>query len=65
MTNRQVETSREIRLWITGIVGPAVLAAGTIIAGDPELRAQFVGWTKKQIKRIKDKLRKKEGEQNA
>jgi len=60
MTNRQVETSREIRLWITGIFGPAALAAATIVAGDPELRSQFVGWTKKQIKRIKDKLKKKE-----
>ncbi len=60
MTNRQVETSREIRLWITGIVSPALIVAGTIIAGDPELRKQLTGWMKGKIRIIKDKLKKEE-----
>lgn len=60
MTNRQVETSREIRLWITGIITPAILVVGTVLAGDPELRAQAVVWVKSKAKQIKKKFQKKE-----
>ena len=37
MNYRQIETSREIRLWVTSIIGPVILGAATIIASDPEL----------------------------
>lgn len=65
MTNRQVETSREIRLWITGIISPIVAGGLMIIAGDPELRAQVTTWTKSKVKQIKKKFQKKEEKQNA
>jgi hypothetical protein len=64
MNNRQIETSREIRLWITGVVSPVLIVAGTIIVGDPELRAQFTGWVKGKIQTVKNKL-KKGGQVNA
>jgi|GEM_PF-5857445 len=53
MNNRQIQTSREIRLWITGIVGPVVIGTATILASDPELLGQvkrFVGSKYKQMK---------------
>ena len=48
MTYKQIETSREIRLWITGIIGPVVMGGATILAGDPELRARVANCTKKK-----------------
>lgn len=50
MNNRQIETSREIRLWITGIIGPVVTGTAIILANNPEL--QTVAW-----KKIKEKAR--------
>lgn len=53
MNYKQIQTSREIRLWITGIIGPVVIGTATIIASDPELLGQakqFVGQKYKQIK---------------
>ena len=60
MTNRQVETSREIRLWITGIISPIIAGGLMILAGDPELRAQAVTWVKSKANQIKKKFQKKE-----
>ena len=37
MNYKQIETSREIRLWITGIIGPVVIGTATILASNPEL----------------------------
>lgn len=37
MNNRQIETSREIRLWITGIIGPVIIGTATILASNSEL----------------------------
>lgn len=37
MNYRQVETSREIRLWVTGILMPLAIGATTILASNPEL----------------------------
>lgn len=37
MNYRQVETSREIRLWVTGILMPLAIGAATILASNPEL----------------------------
>lgn len=37
MTNRGIETSREIRLWITGIIVPAIMVAASVWAINPQL----------------------------
>lgn len=59
MTYKQIETSREIRLWITGIVGPVLLGAATIIASDKELLDQTKNLVKCKAKAISAKLSKK------
>ncbi len=46
MNYRQIETSREIRLWVTSIISPVILGAATIIASNPELLRK----TKKVVK---------------
>lgn len=38
MTYKQIETSREIRLWIRDIIVPAATAVATIVYFNPELR---------------------------
>ena len=53
MNYRQIETSREIRLWVTSIIGPVILGTATIIASDPELLAK----TKKVVKHKIDSLK--------
>lgn len=60
MTNRQIETSREIRLWITGIIGPVIIGGATLIASDSELRHEVTGCLKRKIQTIKNKFKKKE-----
>lgn len=60
MTNRQIETSREIRLWITGIIGPVIIGGATLIASDSELRREVTECLKRKIQTIKNKFKKKE-----
>jgi len=38
MTNRQIESSRETRLWIGQIIVPAVTIVATALIAMPELR---------------------------
>lgn len=59
MTHRQIETSREIRLWITGILGPAVIGAATVIAGDPELRDELKYRLKEKLNSVSKKIKKR------
>lgn len=59
MTYKQIETSREIRLWVTGIIGPVILAAGSVIASDPELLNQTKQFVKKKRTDLLDKVRRK------
>lgn len=59
MNHRQVETSREVRLWITGILGPVILGGASIIANNPEVQAAIVDKTKEVIDKIKSKLIRK------
>lgn len=59
MTYKQIETSREIRLWITGIIGPIVIGGATLLASDPELRQTFRSWLKDTMNRIKNKFKKR------
>lgn len=53
MNSRQIETSREIRLWITGIITPVIIGAATILASNPELLHQTQTFIKKKIKNYK------------
>lgn len=54
MTHRQVEQSREIRLWVKDIVTPAVLV-GIIVLKNPEAR----NWVKKQWTSATDAIKQK------
>lgn len=54
MNYRQIETSREIRLWVTSIIGPVILGTATILASNPEL----LGETKKYVKGKINKLKR-------
>lgn len=56
MTYKQVETSREIRLWITGILGPIIMGGATLIANDPELKNALWSKVKTKVNLIKKKL---------
>ena len=58
MNNRQIETSREIRLWVTGIIGPVLIGAATIFATNPELLQDAKFAMNKKIKDIKSKREK-------
>lgn len=40
MTYKQIETSREIRLWIGQIIVPTVTAVATVMYLNPELRTK-------------------------
>lgn len=53
MNYKQIETSREIRLWITGIIGPVVIGVATIFAHNPELLKDAQAYVKKRVKAFK------------
>ena len=55
MNNRQVETSREIRLWVTGIIGPVLMGAATIFATNPELAKDMLKGVKQRFKNFRNK----------
>ena len=54
MTNKQIETSREIRLWFTRVILPAFGIAMMV----PEWRESVVTKTKEVAGTIKSKLQK-------
>ncbi len=54
MNYKQIETSREIRLWIRDIITPVVIG-GAVIFSDPANR----NWVKEKAKRIKFSINKK------
>lgn len=58
MTYKQIETSREIRLWITGILGPVIIGAATIIANNPEVRDTICAKAKAKIEEIRAKVKR-------
>lgn len=61
MTWKQIEASREIRLWVKEIVVPVVVTGATVYAAFPEAR-EFVKAKASNIKeKIKTKTKKKEG----
>lgn len=58
MNSRQVETSREIRLWVTGIIGPVLIGAATILAGNPDLLSETRRVISQKIKNLRNKNKK-------
>lgn len=58
MTYRQIETSREVRLWITQIVVPAVATVGTVLYMNPELRHKLADKANDIKRNIKTKFKK-------
>ena len=54
MTNRQIEVSRELRLWVTKVIFPVV----GIVLAVPSSRKFVVAKTKEVASKIKSKLHK-------
>ena len=55
MTNRQIETSREIRLWIRDIIVPAIGVGATVLWLHPEIKDNI----KSKVDEIKSKFNSK------
>ena len=58
MTYRQIEASREARLWITEVIMPAVLFGATLYAAIPEVRETVNTKVKAVKEQIKSKTKK-------
>ena len=58
MTYKQIETSREIRLWITGILGPVIIGGATILASNPELVIVTKDRLKEKVSNITKKIKR-------
>ena len=54
MTNRQIETSREIRLWIRDIIVPSIGVGATVLWLHPEIKDNI----KSKIDEVKIKIKK-------
>ena len=54
MTNRQIETSREIRLWIRDIIVPSIGVGATVLWLHPEIKDNV----KSKIDEVKSKIKK-------
>ena len=55
MTNRQIETSREIRLWIRDIIVPSIGVGATVLWLHPEIKDNI----KSKVDEIKNKFKNK------
>ena len=53
MNYRQIETSREIRLWVTSIIGPVILGAATILVSNPQLLNETKQAVKQKMQNFK------------
>ena len=53
MTNKQLDTSREVRLWIGQVIIP-VLTGGIILAANPNVRH----WVTSKVNSIKQHFKK-------
>lgn len=58
MTYKQIETSREIRLWIKEIVVPVVSTTAMMVTFIPEVREAVISKAKATKQSIKDKFKK-------
>ena len=52
MSYRQIEAFREARLWVTQVIVPTLLLAGTVVMVDPELKEAV----KTKAKNVKTKI---------
>ena len=57
MTYRQIETSRELRLWIGQVIIPVATAA-TIILANPETRQKAIGKMESLTNSVKSRFKK-------
>lgn len=55
MTNKQIETSREIRLWIRDIIVPSIGVGATVLWLHPEIKDNI----KSKIDEVKNKFKNK------
>ena len=55
MTNRQIETSREIRLWIRDIIVPSIGVGATVLWLHPEIKDNI----KSKVDEVKSKFKSK------
>lgn len=58
MTYKQIEASREVRLWITQVIVPAAGMVTALLVGVPEFRETVVNKAMDVRDRIKYKFRK-------
>lgn len=58
MNYRQIETSREIRLWVTSIIGPVILGTATILATNPQLLEDAKQFVKRKVSKAKSKFQR-------
>ena len=58
MTYKQIETSREVRLWITQVILPALGLGAALVATVPEFRTAVVDKAKAAKVAIKSKFHK-------
>lgn len=58
MTRKQIDQSREVRLWIEQIIIPAFMVGTTILACDPEFRSNMALAIAGATKAIKKKFSK-------
>lgn len=58
MTWRQIETSREARLWITQVIVPVLGMATALVVAVPEIRDMAVAKFTEAKEKIKFKLHK-------
>ena len=54
MNWRQINTSREIRLWVTTVIVPVTLSAATIIATNPKLLHDSLEFARRKINNFKN-----------
>lgn len=59
MTYKQIEATREVRLWIGQIIVPAATLAGTVLATNPGLRQAVAAKATSVKDNIKDKFNSK------
>ncbi len=58
MTYRQLETSREARLWVTQVIMPTLVLTTTVVMATPELKAAVATKFKNVKAQIQNKLHK-------
>lgn len=57
MTYRQIETSREARLWVTQVIIPTLVLTTTVFMAKPELKEAAMTKFKNVKANIQNKLR--------